>query len=62
MTTVVGNLIYMSPECVKNESYNEKADIWSFGCLVYEMTCLEPPFNSSNMLSLATKVNLFNPK
>ena len=59
MTPVVGNLIYMCPEIIKHETYNEKADIWSFGCLVYQMCCLEPPFYSNNMLSLVTKVIKF---
>ena len=44
------------PEIIKNEPYNEKADIWALGCVLYEMCCLEPPFCTSNMLALATKI------
>jgi serine/threonine protein kinase len=57
MTPAVGNLIYMCPEIIKNESYNEKADIWALGCVLFELCCLESAFYSTNMLSLATKVN-----
>uniref|UniRef100_A0A665UHN8 Protein kinase domain-containing protein n=1 Tax=Echeneis naucrates TaxID=173247 RepID=A0A665UHN8_ECHNA len=43
------------PEVVKNEPYGEKADIWALGCILYQMATLQPPFYSSNMLSLASK-------
>uniref|UniRef100_A0A672G0T0 Protein kinase domain-containing protein n=1 Tax=Salarias fasciatus TaxID=181472 RepID=A0A672G0T0_SALFA len=44
------------PEVVKNEPYGEKADIWALGCILYQMAALRPPFYSSNMLSLASKI------
>lgn len=44
-----------SPEVVKNEPYGEKADIWALGCILYQMATLQPPFYSTNMLSLASK-------
>uniref|UniRef100_A0A3Q4HSV3 NIMA-related kinase 10 n=1 Tax=Neolamprologus brichardi TaxID=32507 RepID=A0A3Q4HSV3_NEOBR len=44
------------PEIVKNEPYGEKADIWALGCILYQMATLQPPFYSSNMLSLASKI------
>lgn len=36
--------------------YGEKADVWSFGCCIYEMAALRPPFYSQNMLALATQI------
>uniref|UniRef100_A0A8C2WH82 Protein kinase domain-containing protein n=1 Tax=Cyclopterus lumpus TaxID=8103 RepID=A0A8C2WH82_CYCLU len=45
-----------SPEVVKNEPYGEKADVWALGCILYQMAALQPPFNSSNMLTLASKI------
>ncbi|GCB61606.1 hypothetical protein scyTo_0004126 [Scyliorhinus torazame] len=56
MTSVVGTILYSCPEIVKSEPYGEKADIWAAGCILYQMTTLNPPFYSSNMLSLATKI------
>lgn len=46
----------MSPEQVKNYNYNEKSDIWSAGCLIYEMAALRRPFEASNHLALAKKI------
>ncbi|CAF0812289.1 unnamed protein product [Brachionus calyciflorus] len=56
MHSVVGTMFYSCPEIIKNEPYNEKADIWAVGCVLYEMCCLEPPFCTPNMLALATKI------
>uniref|UniRef100_A0A3B4XU28 NIMA related kinase 10 n=1 Tax=Seriola lalandi dorsalis TaxID=1841481 RepID=A0A3B4XU28_SERLL len=55
LTSVVGTILY-SPEVVKSEPYGEKADIWALGCILYQMATLQPPFYSSNMLSLASKI------
>lgn len=56
MQSVVGTMFYSCPEIIKNEPYNEKADIWALGCILYEMCCFEPPFCTSNMLALITKI------
>ncbi|XP_030013148.1 serine/threonine-protein kinase Nek10 [Sphaeramia orbicularis] len=56
LTSVVGTILYSCPEVVKNEPYGEKADIWALGCILYQMATLQPPFYSTNMLSLASKI------
>ena len=48
-----------SPEIIQSLPYGEKADIWSLGCLLYQMSTLQPPFHSSNMLTLANKVRYY---
>ncbi|KAJ1487013.1 kinase-like domain-containing protein [Baffinella frigidus] len=54
--TNVGTPYYMAPEQVNEVPYNEKCDIWSLGCLIYEMAALAPPFEAANQLALAVKI------
>eukprot|EP00127_Corallochytrium_limacisporum_P004347 Clim_evm30s158 gene=Clim_evmTU30s158 len=56
MNSMVGTIMYSCPELVQNEPYGEKADIWALGCILYQMITLNPPFVSSNMLTLAKKI------
>jgi len=43
----------MSPELVNNRKYSNSVDIWSLGCVMYEMCAKEPPFKADNLLHLA---------
>ncbi|KAK6488934.1 serine/threonine-protein kinase Nek2 [Huso huso] len=54
--TYVGTPYYMSPEQINRMSYNEKSDIWSLGCLLYELCALSPPFTAYNQKDLAEKI------
>ena len=46
----------MSPEQINETNYDEKTDIWSTGCVLYELVSLKPPFTASNHLALANKI------
>ena len=46
----------MSPEQADDKKYNEKSDIWSTGCIVYELATLKRPFESNSQLALAEKI------
>ena len=37
-------------QVVQSEPYNNKADIWSLGCILYQLCCLKPAFTGNNML------------
>lgn len=55
--TQTGTPYYASPEVWKDQPYNVKSDIWSLGCVLYEMITLKPPFRASNMEGLFKKVS-----
>lgn len=42
--TQIGSLAYISPEQLKQSTYNEKIDIWSLGVIAYEMLLGVSPF------------------
>lgn len=57
--TLVGTPYYMAPERLNEMEYNFSADIWSLGCLLYELITLMPPFfeENQNMASLLSKIH-----
>jgi NIMA (never in mitosis gene a)-related kinase len=55
-TTQTGTPYYASPEVWNDEPYDNKSDIWSLGCITYEMLALHPPFRAQNMDGLYEKV------
>ncbi len=54
--TQTGTPYYASPEVWKDQPYDNKSDIWSLGCVLYEMITLKPPFRAENMEGLFHKV------
>lgn len=42
--TAVGTPAFAAPEVLRGD-YDEKADFWSFGCILYTMLCGEYPFD-----------------
>ena len=54
--TQTGTPYYASPEVWNDKPYDSKSDIWSMGCVLYEMTALKPPFRAKNMEGLYKKV------
>ena len=55
-TTQTGTPYYASPEVWSDFPYDNKSDIWSLGCVLYEMITLRPPFRANNMEGLYKKV------
>ena len=54
--TQTGTPYYASPEVWKDKPYDSKSDIWSLGCVIYELCALNPPFRAQNMEELFKKV------
>jgi NIMA (never in mitosis gene a)-related kinase 1/4/5 len=54
--TQTGTPYYASPEVWKDQPYDLKSDIWSFGCVIYEMCALVPPFRADDMNGLFKKI------
>ncbi|KAM8902494.1 serine/threonine-protein kinase Nek3 isoform 4-T4 [Spinachia spinachia] len=54
--TYVGTPYYVAPEIWDNKPYNNKSDVWSLGCVLYELCTLRHPFQASSWRSLILKV------
>ena len=54
--TQTGTPYYACPEVWKDKPYNSSSDIWSVGCVIYEMAAQRPPFMANDMKGLYEKV------
>ncbi|CAE7543109.1 NEK1, partial [Symbiodinium sp. KB8] len=54
--TAIGTPYYLSPEICREERYNNKSDIWSLGCILYEMCSLKHAFEGRNMKQLVQSI------
>ncbi|XP_072253507.1 serine/threonine-protein kinase Nek5-like [Leuresthes tenuis] len=54
--TCVGTPYYLSPEICESRPYNNKTDIWSLGCVLYELCTLRHPFEGSSLRQLVSKI------
>ncbi|WIA30784.1 hypothetical protein OEZ86_000843 [Tetradesmus obliquus] len=58
VATKVGTPYYCSPEVVKGVKYDFKSDMWSMGCLLYELAMLKSPFEmeGANLYDVFQKI------
>ncbi|KAK8895083.1 hypothetical protein M9Y10_023525 [Tritrichomonas musculus] len=54
--TQIGTPFYLSPEICQGRNYNTKTDIWSLGCILYELCTLKHAFNAPNMKQLMMNI------
>jgi hypothetical protein len=56
MTANCGTVQWMAPEVLANRSYDEKADIYSFGIIVWELLTRECPYEGMTAIQCALAV------
>ncbi|XP_050452311.1 serine/threonine-protein kinase fused isoform X2 [Cataglyphis hispanica] len=52
LTSIKGTPLYMAPELIEECPYDHNADLWSLGCIVYELVVGSPPFQTNSILHL----------
>ena len=53
---ILGTAAYMSPEQAKGRSVTRMADIWAFGCVLYEMLAGRPAFEGDDLSEILASV------
>ena len=54
--TFLGTPLMMAPEILEKENYDHTADVWSLGCVFYEMMTGFPPFTGNNLPDLQNNI------
>jgi NIMA (never in mitosis gene a)-related kinase len=54
--TAIGTPYSFSPEICSEQEYNSKSDIWSLGCVLYELLTFEHPFKGKTLQQLVIKI------
>jgi serine/threonine-protein kinase len=53
---ILGTAAYMSPEQAKGKTVDRKADIWAFGCVLYEMLTGQAAFQGEDVTEILAAV------
>jgi serine/threonine protein kinase len=56
MTKLRGTFQWMAPEVIITDNYNEKADVYSFGIILWEFWSVEPPYKDVSPKDVAINV------
>jgi eukaryotic-like serine/threonine-protein kinase len=54
---IVGTVYYMSPEQLREEAdLDQRTDVYSLGCMLYEMLSGEPPYTGRTLTEVANRI------
>jgi serine/threonine protein kinase len=56
-STICGTPLYLAPELINEDNYNESVDVWALGILTYELLTSEIPFKIRSIKDLKKVVN-----
>uniref|UniRef100_A0A7M4FPX2 non-specific serine/threonine protein kinase n=1 Tax=Crocodylus porosus TaxID=8502 RepID=A0A7M4FPX2_CROPO len=56
LTSIKGTPLYMAPELVQEQPYDHAADLWSMGCILYELLVGAPPFYTTSIFQLVSLI------
>eukprot|EP00029_Vermamoeba_vermiformis_P002966 TRINITY_DN1332_c0_g1_i2.p1 TRINITY_DN1332_c0_g1~~TRINITY_DN1332_c0_g1_i2.p1 ORF type:complete len:673 (-),score=124.70 TRINITY_DN1332_c0_g1_i2:202-2220(-) len=52
----IGPLFWMSPEAIRTGFFTKKLDVWSFGCVIYELLARQEPFEGEDLLATGFRI------
>jgi NIMA (never in mitosis gene a)-related kinase len=55
--TSIGTPYYLAPEICHGRPYDNKADLWSLGCILYELCCLRRPYEADSLITLLHRIS-----
>ena len=56
LESIKGTPLYMAPELIEQQPYDHKADLWSLGCILFELLTSKPPFSTNSIVHLIEMV------
>lgn len=56
LNLVLGTPLYMAPELVRRQRYDEKVDVWSLGIIVYQLLCGVTPFDGQSLKKIQDNI------
>jgi NIMA (never in mitosis gene a)-related kinase len=55
--TFLNSPYYMTPELMEGRAYDQKVDIWAFGCVLFEVCSLKASFSKVSLADMLNKLN-----